>query len=329
MLDSTYEKHKHLINTRINKWTILDIVEHRNKDKGYIYTKCRCICGTVRDVRLSVLLNNKCIDCGCGQKERQKEKTRKKYEHLIDTTINGWSILDIILPDGNHHSTYVVGECKCGTIKEVSLSYITSGRSKDCGCGRKETMSKMFTKDLIGQRFGKLVVVEMLEQRNKYGRILYKCKCDCGNIVDVLGNSLVLHHTASCGCLNSYWNLYIKQFLEINNIEHKAEYTVYVNNNYYRFDFYLPQYNLFIEYDGQQHYEPVRFHGCNEEENQCELKKIQEHDKIKNNYCKENNINLLRIPYWETKNIETIINNHLQRLSEKDFIEKSMKYATV
>lgn len=329
MWNSTYEKHKHLIGTQINKWSILDIIEHRGKDKGYIYARCQCVCGTIRDVRLSVLLNGKCVDCGCGRKERQKEKTRKKYEHLIGTTINGWSILDIIPPDEKHHDTHVVGECKCGTVKEVRLSYITSGRSKDCGCGRKETMSESLTKNLVGQRFGKLVVIEMLEERNKNGRILYRCKCDCGNEIIVLGYCLVQKHTSSCGCLTSYWNMYIQQFLEKNKIEHKPEYTVYIGDNYYRYDFYLPKYNLFIEYDGQQHYNPARFHGDNIEDNIHEFQKTQEHDKIKNKYCEENNINLLRIPYWETKNIETIINNCLQRLSEKGFVEHSTEYATV
>lgn len=47
------------------------------------------------------------------------------------------------------------------------------------------------------------------------------------------------------------------------------------------------------------------------------LLETQRRDKIKNTYCKENNINLLRIPYWESKNIKTIINNYLQRLNEK------------
>jgi very-short-patch-repair endonuclease len=123
--------------------------------------------------------------------------------------------------------------------------------------------------------------------------------------------------------------MYIQQFLEKSKIKFKSEYTIYIDENYYRFDFYLPQYNLFIEYDGQQHYEPVRFHGNNVEENKKTFYRIQEHDKIKTQYCDENNINLLRIPYWENKNIETIINNCLQRLSEKGFIDESIKYATV
>ena len=50
-----------------------------------------------------------------------------------------------------------------------------------------------------------------------------------------------------------------------------------------------------------------------------EFRKLKERDMIKNKYCEDNNINLLRIPYWEDKNIEEIISNHLQRLSEKGF----------
>ena len=253
----------------------------------------------------------------------------EKHKHLIGSKINKWTILDIIPPDEKHERVFALCQCECGTIKETRLSYIIDGRSKDCGCGRKETLKEIRTKNLVGQRFGKLVVVEMLEKRNKNGRIVYKCKCDCGNEVNVLANSLTTYHTLSCGCLVSYWNMYIQQFLEKNKIRYKSEYTIFIGNDYYRYDFYLPQYNLFIEYDGQQHYEPARFHGGNNEKNIHVLKKIQEHDKIKNKYCEENNINLLRIPYWESKNIETIINNCLQRLSEKDFVDKTTEYATV
>ena len=70
------------------------------------------------------------------------------------------------------------------------------------------------------------------------------------------------------------------------------------------FDFYLPDYNLCIEFDGEQHYNP-KFGKEN-------FKKTREHDKIKNNYCKSNNIKLLRIPYWEGNNMEKIIKDSLK-----------------
>jgi len=70
------------------------------------------------------------------------------------------------------------------------------------------------------------------------------------------------------------------------------------------FDFYLPEYNLCIEYDGILHY----IDKFNETE---EFKKTKKRDKIKTKYCKNNNINLLRIPYWEFENIEKILEQTL------------------
>ena len=256
--------------------------------------------------------------------------TIEKYSYLIGQKINHWTVLDIV-KIGKYNRPHAICECDCKdkTIKQVWVSNLINNRSKDCGCGRKSMLRKTRTKNLVGLRFGKLTVLELLEDSNKFNRRVYRCKCDCGNEINVPSSSLTTYHTLSCGCLTSYWNMYIQQFLEKSKVEYKSEYTIFIGENYYRYDFYLPQYNLFIEYDGQQHYEPVRFHGNNAEENNRVFKIIQEHDEIKNNYCKENNINLLRIPYWETKNIETIINNCLQRLSEKGFVEQSTRYATV
>jgi hypothetical protein len=61
-----------------------------------------------------------------------------------------------------------------------------------------------------------------------------------------------------------------------------------------------------IEYDGIQHFEPVEFFGGEEG-----FKSLQERDAIKTNYCKENNIDLIRIPYWEEKNIKSILTSEL------------------
>lgn len=72
------------------------------------------------------------------------------------------------------------------------------------------------------------------------------------------------------------------------------------------FDFYIPNINLIIEYDGIQHYKPVeKFGGYNS------YLRVKESDDIKNEYCKNNNIDLLRIPYYDYKNIEYIIKNKI------------------
>ncbi len=73
------------------------------------------------------------------------------------------------------------------------------------------------------------------------------------------------------------------------------------------FDFYIPEYNMLIEYQGEQHYKKIKRGNMSDEEVAENLKLIQYHDKIKRDYCKVNNINYIEIPYWENKDIENYI----------------------
>lgn len=77
-----------------------------------------------------------------------------------------------------------------------------------------------------------------------------------------------------------------------------------VGNGNLSYDFHLFNYNLLIEYDGEFHYKPIK--GIKQ------LKIQKEHDKRKTNYAKEYNIKLLRIPYWDFDNIESILEKELQ-----------------
>jgi hypothetical protein len=69
------------------------------------------------------------------------------------------------------------------------------------------------------------------------------------------------------------------------------------------FDFYIPSTNTCIEYDGELHFKPVPYFGGNET-----LEEYQYRDKIKNEFCQNNNVNLIRISYLEYNVIENIIN---------------------
>lgn len=56
--------------------------------------------------------------------------------------------------------------------------------------------------DLRGKRFGKLIVIEPTDNRI-HGKILWRCRCDCGNTCEVMSTRLAGGHTKSCGCYNS------------------------------------------------------------------------------------------------------------------------------
>lgn len=64
---------------------------------------------------------------------------------------------------------------------------------------------------------------------------------------------------------------------------------------------------LLIEYDGEQHFKPVQYGGISIEQATEKFLQTQIHDNIKDQYCEEYNIPLLRIPYWEFDNIESIV----------------------
>ena len=79
------------------------------------------------------------------------------------------------------------------------------------------------------------------------------------------------------------------------------------------FDFYLPKENKIIEFDGQHHFKPVTFNGISQEEAIVNHNNTVKHDEIKNQYCKDNNIDLLRIPYYEYNDIENKIKLFLRK----------------
>lgn len=111
-------------------------------------------------------------------------------------------------------------------------------------------------------------------------------------------------------CRCSYGERIVSRILEEKHIEFIPQKS-FPNCKYKRvlyFDFYIPSKNACIEYDGQQHFEPRKRYGSIEG-----LKYIELKDEIKIKYCEDNNITLIRIPYWlPIEDIKDILINDLQ-----------------
>ena len=101
----------------------------------------------------------------------------------------------------------------------------------------------------------------------------------------------------------------IQQFLEKAKIEYRFQYTFKECKNIIAlpFDFYIPKFCTCIEYDGEQHFMPVTFGGISKKRADIKFKQVQLRDEIKNKYCLDNNIRLIRIPYWNFDKIEEIL----------------------
>ena len=238
-----------------------------------------------------------------------KDLTFQKND-IIGKRFGKLTVLELAEKDNTLASRCLRYKCKCDCGKEIitNSGSLRSGHTTSCGCNRKGKI-----KDLTNQRFGLLTVLKETEKRRNR-KVGWLCTCDCGNEIIVLGHNLKRGNTRSCGCFlnRSRGETKIKQLLDENNILFKKELS-FPNlkgkgGGFLRFDFgvYKQQQLIYlIEFDGEQHYILNGYSG----------KFLKENDQIKNNWCKENNISLIRIPY-----------THLENLKIEDLLLETSKF---
>lgn len=201
-------------------------------------------------------------------------------------------------------------QCDCGNIVEKTARAVKRGNVQSCGCLRREKTTQRNIESgrqiKIGDRFGALVVIEDLgfrsqASRNKRER-WSKCLCDCGNIIEQRNNNLISGAAQSCGCVKSRGERIIAQVLRDNEINFATQYSFSdlrtEKGGVLKFDFAIFKDNALyklIEFDGRQH-----FYGPDGTWTHSEtLEQIQHRDNLKNIYCEQNGISLLRIPHTD------------------------------
>ncbi len=118
------------------------------------------------------------------------------------------------------NSRYATWECRCdcGSLIYVESRRLQSGKMLNCGCVKKENDKKRVgrkAEDLTGRRFGKLIALYPLGRTEKSGSILWRCRCDCGNEVDVSVSSLNNGNNKSCGCLKKEYQKLVHDRLHL------------------------------------------------------------------------------------------------------------------
>lgn len=258
----------------------------KEREKGGIIWHCKCECGNECDVNNGHLKDGSTKSCGCLRKETQ----HLKIKDLSNQKFGEWTVLYQAKSKNNH--SYWHCRCSCGKEKDVASNSLQSGKSLSCGCSRRL--------DISNQRFGKLIAIEPIEIKNR--TFFWLCKCDCGTKIIVPISSLRGGHTTSCGCLKSKGEFIIAKILTDNGIPYEKEKIFNTckfedTNGLARFDFFINN-SYLVEYDGNVHY--ISKGGWNTNEN---LLKVIQHDKYKTQWCKDNNIPLIRIPYTHLDNL--------------------------
>lgn len=285
-------KSYNLLGQRFGKLVVLEKT-HKGR---YIAWRCQCDCGNEIIVITHNLLAGIVVSCGCYRKENAAKLFSK------DLTGQKFSELTVLGPTKERKNGAIVWECQCscGNKTYVQTGNLSSGHTKSCGHLNKNKPN--LRSQLIGKRFGRLIVMEYLESNHK-NQSIWRCKCDCGNYTIASSALLNLGHKSSCGCLRSKGEEKIIQLLQQHNIPFETQKSfktcIFTDTNKPAlFDFYVNN-SYIIEYDGIQHYE-YNNRGWSNLDN---LEKTQKRDAYKNNWCFQNNIPIIRIPYTHLENL--------------------------
>lgn len=231
---------------------------------------------------------------------------------LIDLTgqdFGYWHVLERAENDQRGRARWL---CKCTlcneTMKIVDGSHLRGGRSTSCGCTKMEKMRQASIKHEEGKTYGYLYVERMATEDEKPRKdvdgVYWNCTCQkCGKTnVIIKGDYLRNGDTKSCGCIQSINESKIATMLESINISYKKQFTFDDLSSTGRkcdklmFDFAVCNKHTntllyLIEYDGIQHFTPMH----EWKEGGFEITRVN--DMLKNQYCFEHNIPLIRIPY--------------------------------
>lgn len=160
--------------------------------------RCTCDCGNENYlVDASSLRSGKTIACGCDAYERsgaarRSDNVGQRFGKLV--------VLEMLYGiNEKSREAYCRCICDCGKDTIKPAYGLRSGKIVSCGCDSIERVIQSHRKDYTGQRFGKLVVQEMLYETG--GKTKARCLCDCGNETIVIATQLPNGKTKSCGCL--------------------------------------------------------------------------------------------------------------------------------
>ena len=240
---------------------------------------------------------SRCPKC---KSDKQSELYSFTYDYVKEYIENlGYKLLS---EEYQNNKTKLLIKCDKGHIYETTFDNLKRGRKcRECSGSKKHSYEEV--KDYL-LSFG----YELLSNEYKDNKTKLKMKCPNGHIIDLKFNHFKSGVRCS-KCKHSKGEEKIEQILNMYDIEYAREYKFKdcKLKKCLPFDFYLPKYNICIEYDGEQHYKIAR----NFNMDLLDLMNIRYRDNYKTLFCKENNVKLIRISYLNFKNIETIIINEL------------------
>lgn len=265
--------------------------------------KFKCGCGSIFKMSLETFMYSKrikaqCNKCGYSECISKRLKPREEIEQILKNKgfiwldkkyINKKTPLNVMDKMGYKYRMYIK------TLETCKITY----PFKDTNPYTIENIKTYLQINKIETQ----LMSETFESTTK--PLIWKCFC--GEIFEATFTAF--KHCEKTRCrrctkVQSHGEFKVEEYLKSQNINYKKEYVFSdcKNSNSLRFDFAIlnneNNVKALVEVDGRQHYEVVDFGGGNTIAKQSH-EILKQNDAIKNKYCKDNNILLVRIPYWE------------------------------
>ena len=263
--------------------------------------KVKCACGKTYETTWASICNKKKYCCNECSNKKRKEKQKIANEKIFELFNNhNLTILDISQYKNNLSNLSVVD--KLGYKGKISYGNLSQNKQFYKFSIKYNEENFLYNLNVFAknQNFNcKVLDYNVIDKDN----IVLTIECACGNVFKTKLYSFLSNNKYRCDICtkkeSSYENM-TESFLLDNNIKYKRQYK-FEDCKYKRslpFDFYLTDYNILIEVDGQLHYHISNYNNTTKNKAEQRYSDIKRNDNIKTEYCKKNNIKLIRIPFW-------------------------------
>lgn len=309
-------KYRDLSGLRFGKLVVLErsLDNEKTKRDGKPRWKCRCDCGNTAYVLPYQLTAGVTKGCGCSNGQNLKEinivkdLTGMKFGRL--TVVK--RVEDVVWKNGGIAPQWEC-HCECGNVVIKKSQGLIRGKSKSCGCLRREIGNKPFLFEegqVVKTKHSEFLILQKHRTERSCGNNMdkkYLCQCvSCKEEQDILESTLKVGFGSCRGCSDtkSYPAKYFYWFLKQIGVDFQTEYSPEWLGKY-RFDFYfrVAEIEYIVEVDGAQHYT----HG----HKRLTVDEVKEIDRLKDSLANANGIDVIRLDCRESKGkvIETAIKN--------------------
>ena len=244
-------------------------------------------CGNIYKLQpSSFLTGHRCPDCSGKHQKTNAEFKQEIYDLVGDE----YTFLDTYV---NNSTKIKIRHNKCGNVyKTKPNTFLLGSRCPYCAGYMKKTDAQFKKEvfDLVGDEYTFLnaYVNNKTKLRVKHNK--------CGYVYKVTPTDFFHKHNRCSYCNSPKGETIITKLLDTLNINYEPQKTFddLRDTQPLSYDFFVPDQNILIEYQGIQHYEPIDYFGGN-----SAFERQQKHDKMKANYAKDHGYNLIAVPYTE------------------------------